>query len=110
MPHRRKKEWRQTRWPHRPRWKPLRRRLCPAQRSLLAFQDVALVPLGNLYYARFGVESQGATMTQPAVVTENLTRRFGELVAVNRIDLTVGAGQFFGFLGDRKSTRLNSSH
>src|SRR5467141_3092647 len=48
-------------------------------------------------------------MTQPAVVTENLTRRFGELVAVNRIDLTVGAGQFFGFLGPNgagKSTTI----
>ena len=48
-------------------------------------------------------------MTQPAVVTENLTRRFGELVAVNRIDLTVGTGQFFGFLGPNgagKSTTI----
>ncbi len=48
-------------------------------------------------------------MTQPAVVTENLTRRFGELVAINRIDLTVGAGQFFGFLGPNgagKSTTI----
>src|SRR3989449_5360827 len=36
-------------------------------------------------------------------------RRFVELVAVNRIDLTVGAGQFFGFLGPNgagKSTTI----
>src|SRR2546425_274556 len=109
MPHRRKKEWRQTRWPHRPRWNPLRRRLFAAQRPLLAFKDVALARLGTLYYARLGVESQGATMPQRAVATETLTRRFGELVAVNRIDLTVGAGQFFGFLGPNgagKSTTI----
>src|SRR3989475_9172528 len=48
-------------------------------------------------------------MTQRAVVPKTLTRRFGELVAVNRIDLTVGAGQFFGFLGPNgagKSTTI----
>jgi ABC-2 type transport system ATP-binding protein len=35
----------------------------------------------------------------PAVVTEQLTKRFGALVAVNRLDLRVDAGQVFGFLG-----------
>ncbi len=48
-------------------------------------------------------------MTQPAIVTENLTRRFGELVAVNQINLTVDGGQFFGFLGPNgagKSTTI----
>lgn len=44
-----------------------------------------------------------------AIVTENLTRRFGELVAVDQINLTVGTGQFFGFLGPNgagKSTTI----
>ncbi len=44
-----------------------------------------------------------------AIVTENLTRRFGELVAVDQINLAVGAGQFFGFLGPNgagKSTTI----
>src|SRR2546426_7658252 len=48
-------------------------------------------------------------MPQPGVLPETLPRRFGELVAVNRIDLTVGAGQFFGFLGPNgagKSTTI----
>jgi len=48
-------------------------------------------------------------MTQPAIVTEDLTRRFGELVAVNQINLTVDGGQFFGFLGPNgagKSTTI----
>ncbi len=48
-------------------------------------------------------------MTGPAIVTEKLTRRFGGLTAVDGIDLTVTAGQFFGFLGPNgagKSTTI----
>jgi ABC-2 type transport system ATP-binding protein len=48
-------------------------------------------------------------MTDPAIVTEKLTRRFGGLTAVDSIDLTVAAGQFFGFLGPNgagKSTTI----
>jgi ABC-2 type transport system ATP-binding protein len=44
-----------------------------------------------------------------AIVTEKLTRRFGGLTAVDGIDLTVAAGQFFGFLGPNgagKSTTI----
>jgi ABC-2 type transport system ATP-binding protein len=44
-----------------------------------------------------------------AIVTEKLTRRFGGLTAVDGIDLTVTAGQFFGFLGPNgagKSTTI----
>src|SRR5438552_13357732 len=57
-------------------------------------------------------------MSVAAIATEDLTRRFGDLVAVDRINLRVDAGQFFGFLGPNgagkstrsESTRLNSSH
>ena len=45
----------------------------------------------------------------PAVSTANLTRRFGELVAVNDVNLCVAPGQFFGFLGPNgagKSTTI----
>jgi ABC-2 type transport system ATP-binding protein len=48
-------------------------------------------------------------MTGAAIVTERLTRRFGALSAVDGIDLTVAAGQFFGFLGPNgagKSTTI----
>src|SRR6266850_4477114 len=44
-----------------------------------------------------------------AIRTEQLTRRFGALTAVDRIDLRVTAGQFFGFLGPNgagKSTTI----
>lgn len=47
--------------------------------------------------------------SEPVIVTEDLTRSFGSLVAVNRVNLDVGAGQFFGFLGPNgagKSTTI----
>lgn len=48
-------------------------------------------------------------MTDSAIVTEKLTRRFGNLTAVDGVDLRVAAGQFFGFLGPNgagKSTTI----
>ena len=48
-------------------------------------------------------------MSEPAIQTESLTRRFGELIAVDQINLTVETGQFFGFLGPNgagKSTTI----
>src|SRR5688572_32159807 len=58
------------------------------------------------------------------IETENLTKRYGDVVAVDGLNLTLSAGEVFGLLGpngsgktttilmilDRKSTRLNSSH
>lgn len=48
-------------------------------------------------------------MPETAIITENLTRRFGDLTAVDGVDLRVAAGQFFGFLGPNgagKSTTI----
>jgi ABC-2 type transport system ATP-binding protein len=48
-------------------------------------------------------------MPEIAVRTQRLTRRFGNLTAVDGIDLQVAAGQFFGFLGPNgagKSTTI----
>ncbi|MFC2160036.1 ABC transporter ATP-binding protein [Acidobacteriota bacterium] len=36
---------------------------------------------------------------QPAITTENLTRKFGELTAVNALNLHVPQGSVYGFLG-----------
>lgn len=44
-----------------------------------------------------------------AIVTEGLTRRFGELTAVRDVNLSVAPGQFYGFLGPNgagKSTTI----
>ncbi|MFB6071748.1 MAG: ABC transporter ATP-binding protein [Halobacterium sp.] len=46
----------------------------------------------------------------PAIETTALTRRFGDLVAVDALDLTVEDGEVFGFLGPNgagKSTTIN---
>src|SRR5277367_3615668 len=48
-------------------------------------------------------------MNDIAIATEMLTRKFGELTAVDSINLQVQAGQFFGFLGPNgagKSTTI----
>jgi ABC-2 type transport system ATP-binding protein len=48
-------------------------------------------------------------MDAAAISTQGLTRRFGELVAVDDVNLRVAAGQFFGFLGPNgagKSTTI----
>src|ERR1700690_3214736 len=53
--------------------------------------------------------STSATMAAPAISTEHLTRRFGDLVAVQDVNLLVAPGQFFGFLGPNgagKSTTI----
>src|SRR5450432_3104724 len=45
----------------------------------------------------------------PAIETTSLTRRFGDFTAVDNVNLTVEAGQFFGFLGPNgagKSTTI----
>jgi ABC-2 type transport system ATP-binding protein len=38
-------------------------------------------------------------MTQPAIRTEGLTKHYGEVQALNDLDLEVQAGEVFGFLG-----------
>src|ERR1700732_3871564 len=48
-------------------------------------------------------------MDAPAIATQGLTRRFGDLVAVQDVNLSVAPGQFFGFLGPNgagKSTTI----
>src|SRR5215467_14567832 len=51
----------------------------------------------------------GAAMPEIAIRTQKLSRRFGNLTAVDGMDLEVTAGQFFGFLGPNgagKSTTI----
>jgi len=47
-------------------------------------------------------------MPAPAIVTESLTRRFGELVAVRDLNLRVESGKFFGFLGPNGAGKTTS--
>src|SRR5438045_9739569 len=53
--------------------------------------------------------SEGTRMTEVALRTQKWYRRFGNLTAVDGMDLQVTAGQFFGFLGPNgagKSTTI----
>jgi len=46
---------------------------------------------------------------QPAVMVDNLVKRFGDFVAVDHVSCTVGRGEIFGFLGPNgagKSTTI----
>lgn len=46
---------------------------------------------------------------QPAIVTKNLTKKFGRVVAVNSLNLSIDQGEIFGFLGPNgagKSTTI----
>src|ERR1700736_73539 len=57
----------------------------------------------------FSARANGEIMTDVAIRTEKLTRLFGNLLAVDGMDLQVTAGQFFGFLGPNgagKSTTI----
>jgi lipooligosaccharide transport system ATP-binding protein len=52
-------------------------------------------------------------MALPAIVARNLTKRFGELVAVDEIDLRVEVGECFGILGPNgsgKTTTIRMIH
>ena len=42
-------------------------------------------------------------MTEFAVVAQGLTRSFGEVIAVNNVDLSIKQGQIYGFLGPNGS-------
>src|SRR5512147_1291980 len=62
---------------------------------------------------RGSVESTHGTLGtpngSPSILATGLTKRFGELVAVDGINLTVREGEFFGFLGPNgagKSTTI----
>src|SRR5256886_15421976 len=45
------------------------------------------------------LDVQGDGVRAPAIETFDLVRRFGDFTAVDRINLRVRAGAFFGFLG-----------
>jgi len=55
-----------------------------------------------LWYSQNSVDA-------PAIVTQSLTRRFGDFTAVQEVNLSVAPGQFYGFLGPNgagKSTTI----
>ncbi len=47
-------------------------------------------------------------MPEPVVLTENLTRRFGDFVAVDHVNFTVEAGEIVGYLGPNGSGKTTT--
>jgi ribosome-dependent ATPase len=50
-------------------------------------------------HARLVIPPRTRTDVEPAIVARNLTRRFGDFVAVDRVSFTIERGEIFGFLG-----------
>jgi ABC-2 type transport system ATP-binding protein len=46
----------------------------------------------------------------PAVRTHGLTKRYGEVLAVDRLELEIASGQFFGLLGPNGSGKTTTIH
>ena len=46
--------------------------------------------------------------TQPAIIAQNLTKRFGDFTAVNDVNFEVFPGEIFGFLGPNGSGKTTS--
>jgi ABC-2 type transport system ATP-binding protein len=51
---------------------------------------------------------RGADLADPAIVARGLSRRFGDLVAVDRIDLEIPKARIYGFLGPNGSGKTTT--
>lgn len=49
-----------------------------------------------------------SAMSEPAIVARGLTRRFGKLTAVDRVDLTIPRARIYGFLGPNGSGKTTT--
>ena len=49
-------------------------------------------------------------MNDPAIVSRGLTRRFGKLLAVDDVDMTIPSGSIYGFLGPNGSGKTTTIH
>src|SRR5512137_2941734 len=56
----------------------------------------------------YSLHYRSPTMPEPVIVVENLTRLFGEFVAVDHINFEVGAGEVIGYLGPNGSGKTTT--
>ena len=54
------------------------------------------------------VARQTLRVTEDAVVTRGLTKRYGSTLALDRLDLRVAAGEVYGFLGPNGSGKTTT--
>lgn len=76
---------------------------------LQVFCTSAVVPELPAPKGRSGCGRVRLLVEAPAILTEGLTRRFGDFTAVQDVNLSVAPGQFYGFLGPNgagKSTTI----
>src|SRR5512145_1428658 len=52
--------------------------------------------------------SRSPTMTEPVIIVQNLTRRFGDFVAVDHINFEVNKGEIVGYLGPNGSGKTTT--
>src|SRR5262245_61895221 len=52
--------------------------------------------------------SRSQIMNEPVIQVENLTRRFGEFLAVDHINFDVGEGEVVGYLGPNGSGKTTT--
>lgn len=71
---------------------------------------VALLPEeGRRGHRAFGIAPRGQGTGEPAIEARELTRRFGDFTAVDRVSFRIERGEIFGFLGPNgcgKSTTM----
>ena len=85
-----------------------RRRICQANVKINDRQGRVYDTLRSAFLPCV-LDSEVCMDIAPTIRTRSLSRRFGELVAVDNVDLQVAPGQFFGFLGPNgagKSTTI----
>jgi ABC-2 type transport system ATP-binding protein len=54
------------------------------------------------------LETESKLMTEPVVITKNLTRRFGDFVAVDHVSFQINAGEVVGYLGPNGSGKTTT--
>jgi ABC-type multidrug transport system ATPase subunit len=60
---------------------------------------VQLPNWGSSFWAGSALPALSATMPEFAIVTHGLTKRYGNVTAVDAIDLRVAQGEVYGYLG-----------